>query len=130
MLLFDRCIFSIIFQYENQAYSWTSLKWGYENLSRPSFSDASGKVKKLNQIALTSIFIYLRILVSIFVKQIAIPKSEFKIPDGWEWKGEWDITPDSSLLFDKDAGHMFFLEEVYEQTFRHIPGKENFSSVL
>lgn len=31
--------------FENQAYSWTSLKWGYDNLSRPAYSDASGKVK-------------------------------------------------------------------------------------
>jgi hypothetical protein len=26
------------------------------------------------------------------------------------------------LLFDKDAGHMLFMEEVYEQTCRFIPG--------
>ena len=38
-------LINYIFKYENQAYSWTSLKWGYDNLSRPSFSDVSGKVK-------------------------------------------------------------------------------------
>jgi len=30
--------------------------------------------------------------------------------------------PETSLLFDKDAGHMLFMEEVYEQTCRFLPG--------
>ena len=32
-------------KYENQSYSWTSSKWSYDGLSRPSFSDHTGKVK-------------------------------------------------------------------------------------
>ncbi len=54
--------------------------------------------------------------------KIALPKSEFKIPNGWEWNGDWEIVPETSLLYDKDAGHMLFMEEVYEQTCRFIPG--------
>lgn len=33
-----------IFQYENQIYHWTSRKWTSDGLSRPNFSDSTGKV--------------------------------------------------------------------------------------
>lgn len=51
-----------------------------------------------------------------------MPKDKFKLPQGWEWKGDWEIAPEVSLLFDKDAGYVHFMEEVYEQWFRIIPG--------
>ena len=41
---------------------------------------------------------------------------------GWQWAGDWEIAPETSLSFDKDAGHIFYLEEVYEQSCRFIPG--------
>jgi hypothetical protein len=44
------------------------------------------------------------------------------LPPGWEWKGEWQIAPEISLLFDKDAGHSHYMEEVYEQNYRSVPG--------
>ena len=44
------------------------------------------------------------------------------MPNGWEWKGEWEIAPELSLIYDKDAGHTQFMEEVYEQNTRFLPG--------
>ncbi|CAF0722705.1 unnamed protein product [Brachionus calyciflorus] len=82
--------------YENQCYSWTSRKWGYDNLTRPEFSDLTGK--------------------------ISLPKEKFNLPIGWEWKGDWEIAPELSLFFDKDAGHTRYMEEIYEQNCRILPG--------
>jgi hypothetical protein len=36
------------FQYENQAYAWTSRRWSSDGVSRPTFSDSTGKVNTLN----------------------------------------------------------------------------------
>ncbi len=55
-------------------------------------------------------------------EQIALPKEKFQLPNGWNWKGDWDIAPDMSLLYEKDAGHTQYLEEVYEQNKRNLPG--------
>lgn len=51
-----------------------------------------------------------------------MPREKFKIPPGWEWKGDWKIAPEISLLFDKDAGYTHYMEEVYEQLYRNLPG--------
>ncbi len=51
-----------------------------------------------------------------------MPKDEFKLPEGWEWKNDWLIAPETSLLFEKDAGYTNYMEEVYEQNFRNLPG--------
>lgn len=51
-----------------------------------------------------------------------MPKEKFKLPCGWEWKGDWEIAPEKSLLFEKDAGHTHYMEEVYEQNYRILPG--------
>jgi hypothetical protein len=83
-------------KYENNAYQWASRKWTNEGLSRPGFSDATGK--------------------------LSLPKDKFKLPAGWEWKGEWEIAPELSLLFDKDAGHSKYMEEIYENGYRMLPG--------
>ncbi len=51
-----------------------------------------------------------------------MPKDKFILPPGWEWKGEWELAPELSLLFDKDAGHTQYMEEIYENSYRSIPG--------
>lgn len=54
--------------------------------------------------------------------KVSLPKEKFKLPGGWEWKGDWEIAPELSLLFDKDAGHSQYMEEVYENNHRNLPG--------
>ena len=49
-------------------------------------------------------------------------KEKFELPNGWEWVGKWEVVQELSLLFDKDAGHSNFMEEVYEQQCRLLPG--------
>ena len=46
------------------------------------------------------------------------------MPQGWGWAEDnsWEIVPDIGSSFDKDAGLSIFMEEVYEQNFRYLPG--------
>ncbi|XP_033757648.1 myoferlin-like isoform X3 [Pecten maximus] len=64
-------------------------------LGRPKWSDSQGKV--------------------------SLKKEKFEPPPGWRWDSEWYISPELSMLFDKDAGHKVYMEDVYECQSR-IPG--------
>ncbi|CAE1313340.1 MYOF [Acanthosepion pharaonis] len=78
--------------YENQVSilgSWTD---GSLTMTRPKFSDVQGK--------------------------ISLPKENFVPPTGWKWDGDWYINQELSLLYDKDAGHKTYLEDMYENQSR------------
>ena len=53
-----------------------------------------------------------------------MPKDKFFLPRGWEWSSEWEVAPELSLMFEKDSGHSSFMEEVYEQHYRLLPGAD------
>ncbi|WAR21900.1 MYOF-like protein [Mya arenaria] len=86
---------SIQLQYENQV----SILGNWTNrgplMSRPKFSDSQGKVK--------------------------LYKEKFEPPPGWRWEEDWYINPELSMLYDKDAGHRTFIDDVYECQMR-LPG--------
>ncbi|XP_052773227.1 myoferlin-like isoform X7 [Mya arenaria] len=81
--------------YENQV----SILGNWTNrgplMSRPKFSDSQGKVK--------------------------LYKEKFEPPPGWRWEEDWYINPELSMLYDKDAGHRTFIDDVYECQMR-LPG--------
>ncbi|KAH9524694.1 hypothetical protein Btru_027538 [Bulinus truncatus] len=82
--------------YENQVNilgTWTNKG---PTMTRPKWSDSEGKIELL--------------------------KDKFVPPPGWKWDGDWYISPEMSMLFDKDAGHRTYLEDVYENQSRNIPG--------
>uniref|UniRef100_H2LE95 Dysferlin, limb girdle muscular dystrophy 2B (autosomal recessive) n=1 Tax=Oryzias latipes TaxID=8090 RepID=H2LE95_ORYLA len=81
--------------YENQTRLALVGSWGSTGLTYPKFSDISGRVK--------------------------LPKESFKPSPGWTWAGDWFISPERTLLFDVDAGHMTYTEEVFETQMR-LPG--------
>ncbi|XP_056883020.1 dysferlin isoform X2 [Takifugu flavidus] len=81
--------------YENQTRLALVGNWGTAGLTYPKFSDISGRVK--------------------------LPKESFKPSHGWNWAGDWFISPEKTLLIDADAGHMTFTEEVFENQMR-LPG--------
>uniref|UniRef100_A0A8C3ACN5 Dysferlin, limb girdle muscular dystrophy 2B (autosomal recessive) n=1 Tax=Cyclopterus lumpus TaxID=8103 RepID=A0A8C3ACN5_CYCLU len=81
--------------YENQTRLALVGSWGTAGLTSPKFSDVTGRVK--------------------------LPKESFKPSPGWTWAGDWCISPEKTLLFDVDAGHMTFSEEVFENQMR-LPG--------
>ncbi|XP_067379390.1 dysferlin isoform X11 [Channa argus] len=81
--------------YENQTRLALVGSWGTTGLTYPKFSDVTGRVK--------------------------LPKDSFKPSPGWTWAGDWYISPEKTLLFDTDAGHMTFTEEVFETQMR-LPG--------
>uniref|UniRef100_A0A3Q0RFX8 Dysferlin, limb girdle muscular dystrophy 2B (autosomal recessive) n=1 Tax=Amphilophus citrinellus TaxID=61819 RepID=A0A3Q0RFX8_AMPCI len=81
--------------YENQTRLALVGSWGTTGLTYPKFSDITGRVK--------------------------LPKESFKPSPGWTWAGDWYISPEKTLLFDVDAGHMTFTEEVFENQMR-LPG--------
>nr|XP_058962380.1 myoferlin-like [Pocillopora verrucosa] len=70
--------------------------WTKKALTRPGFSNASG--------------------------ELPLPKKKFQAPEGWEFEGDWYIAPEMSLMFDRDSGHKTFLEDVFENEARMIPG--------
>ncbi|KAJ8025764.1 Dysferlin [Holothuria leucospilota] len=70
--------------------------WTSKGLPRPKWSDANGKVK--------------------------LPKEKFKLPFGWRWDSDWFMAPEISTTFDADAGQTKFLEDIYEQQSRNVPG--------
>uniref|UniRef100_A0A3B4FII8 Dysferlin n=1 Tax=Pundamilia nyererei TaxID=303518 RepID=A0A3B4FII8_9CICH len=81
--------------YENQTRLALVGSWGTTGLTYPKYSDITGRVK--------------------------LPKESFKPSPGWSWAGDWYISPERTLLFDVDAGHMTFTEEVFENQMR-LPG--------
>eukprot|EP00079_Xenopus_tropicalis_P032616 XP_017946387.1 PREDICTED: dysferlin [Xenopus tropicalis] len=81
--------------YENQTKLALVGNWGTTGLTYPKYSDVTGKIK--------------------------LPKESFKASTGWSWAGDWFISPEKTLLYDTDAGHMSFVEEVFENQAR-LPG--------
>nr|XP_022342080.1 myoferlin-like isoform X4 [Crassostrea virginica] len=57
-------------------------------LGRPKWSDSQGKC--------------------------SLKRETFEPPPGWKWEGDWYVSPELSMLFDKDAGHKTYMEECYE----------------
>ncbi|XP_048474447.1 myoferlin-like [Rhincodon typus] len=83
-------------RYENQAR--VMGHWGTSGLlQHPTFSDALGKIK--------------------------LSRKDFYPLRGWQWDGKWTIDPERCLLFDADAGHNEFTDEVYENE-THLAGGE------
>ncbi|VDL89995.1 unnamed protein product [Schistocephalus solidus] len=73
--------------YENQASiagSWSSRK---PPLTRSPWTDFTGKME--------------------------LPKDGFVPPEGWKWDGDWEVSPELSMLFTQDAGATHFTESVY-----------------
>ncbi|XP_028657297.1 dysferlin isoform X3 [Erpetoichthys calabaricus] len=83
--------------YENQTKLALVGNWGTTGLTYPKYSDVTGKIK--------------------------LPKDSFRPSPGWTWVGDWFISPEKTLLFDSDAGHMTFMEEVFENQMR-LPGRQ------
>ncbi|CAL8326175.1 unnamed protein product [Lota lota] len=81
--------------YENQTRLALVGSWGTTGLTSPKFSDVTGRLK--------------------------LPKESFKPSPGWSWAGDWFICPEKTMLYDTDAGHMTFTEEVFENQMR-LPG--------
>ncbi|TRY93345.1 hypothetical protein DNTS_007726 [Danionella cerebrum] len=81
--------------YENQTKLALVGNWGTTGLTYPKYSDVTGRTK--------------------------LPKESFKPSSGWSWAGDWYISPEKTLLYDTDAGHISFLEEVFENQMR-LPG--------
>ncbi|XP_031440448.1 dysferlin isoform X3 [Clupea harengus] len=81
--------------YENQTKLALVGNWGTTGLTYPKFTDQTGRVK--------------------------LSKDSFKPSSGWNWGGDWCISPEKTLLYDTDAGHMSFVEEVFETQMR-LPG--------
>ncbi|XP_053560319.1 dysferlin isoform X2 [Bombina bombina] len=81
--------------YENQTKLALVGNWGTTGLTYPKYTDVTGKIK--------------------------LPKDSFKPSSGWDWAGDWIISPEKTLLYDTDAGHMSFVEEVFENQAR-LPG--------
>ncbi|XP_073067752.1 dysferlin isoform X22 [Manis javanica] len=81
--------------YENQTKLALVGNWGTTGLTYPKFSDVTGKIK--------------------------LPKDSFRPSAGWAWAGDWFVCPEKTLLHDTDAGHLSFVEEVFENQTR-LPG--------
>nr|XP_009680174.1 PREDICTED: dysferlin [Struthio camelus australis] len=81
--------------YENQTKLALVGNWGTTGLTYPKYSDVTGKIK--------------------------LPKDSFRPSAGWTWAGDWFICPEKTLLHDADAGHLSFVEEVFENQVR-LPG--------
>ncbi|KAM7168691.1 dysferlin [Macrochelys suwanniensis] len=81
--------------YENQVKLALVGNWGTTGLTYPKYSDVTSKIK--------------------------LPKDSFRPSVGWTWAGDWFISPEKTLLYDTDAGHMSFVEEVFENQVR-LPG--------
>ncbi|XP_062617173.1 dysferlin-like, partial [Saccostrea cucullata] len=78
--------------YENECNS-PEVGWTKKGpLGRPNWSDSQGKCK--------------------------LPREMFCPPQGWKWEGDWYVSPELSMLFDKDAGHKTYMEECYEMQSR------------
>lgn len=95
----NRCFF----QYENEV-SFMS-KWCTTGplMTRPHFSDSSGRIE--------------------------VNKDAMKVPEGWRWDGDWQLAPELSLFYDRDAGLTTFLEDVFVNEMR-VPGKTRRVSII
>ncbi|XP_041041967.1 dysferlin isoform X1 [Carcharodon carcharias] len=83
--------------YENQTKLALVGNWGTTGLTYPKYSDITGKIK--------------------------LPKDSFQPSPGWAWAGDWFICPEKTLLYGADAGHMTFVEEVFENQVRLPAGQ-------
>ncbi|NWU87659.1 DYSF protein, partial [Onychorhynchus coronatus] len=81
--------------YENQTKLALVGNWGTTGLTYPKYSDVTGRIR--------------------------LPKDSFRPSAGWAWAGDWFICPERTLLHDVDAGHLSFVEEVFENQVR-LPG--------
>uniref|UniRef100_A0A8C0ZGA1 Dysferlin n=1 Tax=Cyanistes caeruleus TaxID=156563 RepID=A0A8C0ZGA1_CYACU len=81
--------------YENQTKLALVGNWGTTGLTYPKYSDVTGRIK--------------------------LPKDSFRPSVGWTWAGDWFVCPEKTLLHDVDAGHLSFVEEVFENQVR-LPG--------
>ena len=54
--------------------------------------------------------------------KVSLPKDKFQLPLGWLWQRDWEIAPEQSLLLGADANHTDFIDEIYEQHYRSLPG--------
>ncbi|TRZ10061.1 hypothetical protein HGM15179_017049 [Zosterops borbonicus] len=81
--------------YENQTKLALVGSWGTTGLTYPKYSDVTGRIK--------------------------LPKDSFRPSTGWTWAGDWFVCPEKTLLHDVDAGHLSFVEEVFENQVR-LPG--------
>ncbi|XP_055985030.1 fer-1-like protein 5 [Sorex fumeus] len=52
----------------------------------------------------------------------ALPKENFKTPQGWQWQGQWRVEPQRRLLLDIDINKSQVVEEVYENQHRDATG--------
>uniref|UniRef100_A0A4W3H4B5 Myoferlin-like n=1 Tax=Callorhinchus milii TaxID=7868 RepID=A0A4W3H4B5_CALMI len=83
--------------------------WGTSGLfQHPPFSDAMGKIR--------------------------LSKKDFHPLKGWQWDGKWTIDPERCLLFDPDAGHNEFMDEVFENEARSVeeewgPAAEQYTDI-
>nr|AAW27277.1 SJCHGC03434 protein [Schistosoma japonicum] len=78
--------------YENQASivgNWVTKR---PPLTRPPWSDNTGRID--------------------------LAKDSIQLPTGWEWVGDWVVSPQISLLYKKDAGKTSFLEEIFYNEIR------------
>ena len=73
-------------------------------MTRPKFSDSTGELK--------------------------LVKENFHPPDGWEGGSDWFISPELSLLYNRDAGHKSFIEDVYELQTRLPAGPWHLAKVF
>ncbi|KAF6018505.1 hypothetical protein EB796_023180 [Bugula neritina] len=73
-------------------------------MTRPKFSDSTGKLK--------------------------LKKESFFPPAGWEWAGDWHVSPELSLIYNRDAGHKSFIEDVYELQTRIPAGPWHMAKVF
>ncbi|KAF8570721.1 hypothetical protein P879_06268 [Paragonimus westermani] len=73
--------------YENQACiakRWLTTR---PPLTRPAWSDSTGKIE--------------------------MKKESFQPPPGWKWDGDWFVNLEKSVLYKEDAGKSSFIEELY-----------------
>ncbi|CAL8071098.1 unnamed protein product [Calicophoron daubneyi] len=73
--------------YENQASLLGNWVTSRPPLSRPSWSDYAGRIE--------------------------LPKDCFTISDGWQWSGDWFVSPEASLTLAQVSGQNHFIEELF-----------------
>ncbi|KAK3706775.1 hypothetical protein QZH41_015339 [Actinostola sp. cb2023] len=86
------CIYAETYENEMSVASF----WTQKMLPRPSFSNASG--------------------------ELPLPKDKFLPPAGWQFDGDWFKDPELSLAYESDAGHTSFLQDIFENESRMMPG--------
>ncbi|EDV22851.1 uncharacterized protein TRIADDRAFT_58489 [Trichoplax adhaerens] len=79
--------------YENQH---NIAVWTTKGLSRPKYSDDKG--------------------------ELYLEKENFIEPEGWVFETDWFMSPETSNQYEKDTGRKFYLEDMFENECRTIPG--------